>query len=296
MAIISKITDGLGNQLFQYALGRRLALERSVDLLADTSWYDTINPEFTPRTYLLDRFHTCLKRAAPDAVRKIESPHLLPGIRRLYYVWQARLPYYKRRVVKEQGPGFDSRVLECGSHVVLKGFWQSEKYFSSIREVLLQEIKPLHIPETLIKMAEKLENEEGSVAVHVRRGDYAKTDSEHILLDSSYYKKAIETLKSHIAEKLYFYIFSEEPVDAGIVGLPEGEIRVMPAHPQSPEWDLWLMSRCRHFIIANSSFSWWAAWLCTNAGKKVIAPARRHKNPAFDSPDFLPESWIKIDF
>ena len=293
--IISKITDGLGNQIFQYALGRRLAIERKKDLILDITWYNQIEEKFTKRQFLLDRLKINAGIAPQSLIDKFENPNLPPGLRRLHYIIEKKKPYYKQKIIKEKTLDYDPNILKCGKSVLLKGFWQSEKYFNSIREIILKEIIPRNLSADILDYSNKIAQTPHSVAVHFRRTDYVQQNSEHILLTPDYYANAVKFLRELRRAPYHFFIFSDD------TDIPQAYLKIFDTYEiaksnkEHPEYDLWLMSQCQSFIMANSSFSWWGAWLGRNPNKIVLAPDRRHKNKQLDSPDFLPETWYKIN-
>lgn len=162
----------------------------------------------------------------------------------------------------------------------LEGYWQSEKYFKDIRRVLLKDFTLKKETNNFLKL-KKLITKTNSIGIHVRRGDYVKravTGKYHGILNAGYYHKAIGIIRKEVKNPRFF-VFSDDPAISDFSGLT------------SPE-ELILMSLCEHNIIANSSFSWWGAWLNKNPRKIVIAP-RRWFRAKTDS-EIVPQPWIKL--
>src|SRR3989339_1105405 len=287
--IITKLTGGLGNQLFQYAIGRNLIYINGSDLKLDGSEYDVSN-KGNFRHYALDKFNTIQNFAS-----KKETNNFKFGV---FKKW-----LYKSGIVKnknyflEKKFNFDKEILKIKDNAFLQGYWQSEKYFIGIRDILLQEFS---LKENIeLKFGEILKeiNESNSVSIDVRRGDYVKNPknlSFHGVCSPKYYSESTSKIASLI-EKPVFFVFSDD-----IEWVKENLNITFPVvylsgikNIKSYE-ELVLMSKCKHNIIANSSFSWWGAWLNTNQKKIVIAPKRWFNDVKLDTTDLIPENWIRI--
>lgn len=289
--IIIKLKGGLGNQLFQYATGRALAEERKEMLLLDLS-YLSQNPKgaYTKRVFELDQIKYIAQIADPTQIKKFSSRRFLSRILN-------RTRIKSEFTFNESTSGYMPDIHQLPVNVLLDGYWQTDKYFNSIRVSLLNEIQPS------IKFTDKgkiyAENikKSNSVSIHVRRGDYIhhkKANEYHVICGLDYYKKAIEILESSYID-LHYYIFSDDIEWCKIKFdfLKKVEF-IIDENDKKSSQDLFLMSYCKHNIIANSSYSWWAAWLNINREKIVVAPEIWFKKSNVQSPDLLPESWIKI--
>jgi hypothetical protein len=199
----------------------------------------------------------------------------------------------------EQQFDFNKRFDELCPPILLEGYFQSEKYFWSIRDILLQELKwkPLIDSENQKTLLDIRNN--NSISVHVRRGDYISNsviNSYHGVCDMAYYKDAIARIRSIVNEAVFF-VFSDdmEWAKAEFQDIPSIRFVENNSGPSS-YMDMMLMSNCKHNIIANSSFSWWAAWLNINSAKIVMAPARwfadKEKNHQIN--DLIPTGWIRL--
>ena len=207
-------------------------------------------------------------------------------------------PYYKRSVIVEKYPfKFDKNIFHCKDKSYLKGYWQNEKYFKNIKDILNVEFR---VKTPLIgknyDLAQVIQNN-NSVAIHVRREDYI-TDSitadTHGTCSLDYYKDSIHLMNQRIKDPQYF-IFSD---DISWAKKNLGEISQIPYaehnNTNSDYEDLRLMYLCKHNIIANSSFSWWGAWLNMNPAKIVIAPQIWLKTPTIYSRRHLPKEWFIV--
>ena len=282
--IIVKIKSGLGNQMFQYALGRRLSLDWNDELKFDLSWFDNIKKGETPRKLELVKFNVILPKATETEIA------------------QARPSFFARIVDKVKGRlnrnyffQFHSWLLKIKKAAYLDGYFQSFKYIEPIREVLL---KDFVLKNTYSEGAQKIKNEieasAQSVAMHVRRGDFVTTCKDwNGLCEAEYYKKGLD-----IIQKKYFnvklFIFSDD-IGWAKENLKFDNQMVFVSRPSlNSAEELLLMSLCKHQIIANSTFSWWAAWLNQNKEKIVIAPSRWLLAANIDTMDLLPPIWIKL--
>lgn len=292
------LRGGLGNQMFQYAIGLSLARKHNIALLLDTTFLNDRFPrrEFTYRTYDLDVF-TLNPRLT--ALSKISASLPVPG---LWLFFDSILMAIKSlggvKIVREKNEfEFDPGVLEAGKNTMLWGRWQSEKYFESARDQVREDFTFRHsITGDAARLKEIIERE-NSVAVSVRRGDYVKFKSVlGVMGDTNleYYKKAFSYIASRI-DNPHFFIFSDDlKWCKENLKLPH-RITYVEDDLAGPKFSfhLQLMSLCKHNIVANSTFSWWGAWLNGNPKKIVIAPSRWYADGKGDG-DIVPASWIKV--
>ncbi|MFH1509084.1 MAG: alpha-1,2-fucosyltransferase, partial [bacterium] len=198
------------------------------------------------------------------------------------------------KIIKEQVYSYDSSILKADNNSYLDGYWQSEKYFKNIRGLLLKELELNNDEEEKIGKKEKeILSKPNTIAIHFRRGDYItnkKTNKVHGICQLEYYKEALNKVSGKI-KKPILIIFSDDIywVKNNFTTEYETYFFNNPGHI-----DLVLMSRCEHQIIANSSFSWWGAWLNKNEHKIVIAPKVWFQAGNKDIKDLLPKDWIKI--
>lgn len=290
MSIIVRTYGGLGNQMFQYAFGRALAVHQRTDLLLDTTWHNA-HPE---RPYALKAFQLKARLATKEQIEKYRQDQQLFG--KLKRGWQGFLPYSWRYYLKEKNIfAFQPQVFQAGPNVYLDGFWQNHKYFETITEVLR---KDFQLKRPLSPKAVKYDRNikrTKAVAVHVRCGDYLHDpaiNSCHGTCSKAYYKQAVRLLQKKFTGLTYF-IFSDDPSWAknNLQGVfPKAIFIDTLAAAES----LCLMSQCEHAIIANSSFSWWGAWLNPCQDKCIIAPRQWFKDSALLKLSPVPPKWVKI--
>jgi hypothetical protein len=285
--VVVKISEGIGNQLFQYAAGRALAARLGQPLALDTSSYETC-PD---RTYELDHFNIQATRLPPRW-----QPRGL-WTRRPYSSVLKRLRFLahhlRYNVLKDLLNGFDRRFLAVSRRVYLDGYWQSERYFLPIAGDLRRELTLRNPPDAAnAALLEKIKSVE-AVGLHVRRGDYLleKYVDRFGVLGPDYYRRAVDLLAVRLRSPHYF-VFSDDPAWARENIRPAAPVTYV-AHNLGRDYeDLRLMTHCRHFIIANSTFSWWGAWLGEHPGRYVIAPRRWIVESAAMTRDRIPPGWI----
>ena len=293
--IITKLNGGLGNQMFQYALGRALALKHKTELFADIRSYSNQPYTDTKRIYELDKFDTAIRIADKNIVRQFANPEFLKKfLNRLHL----KLNPYQERYIQEKSPSFQPSVLQAPDNIYLSGFWQSEKYFSHIKDVIRRDFASRKHPASLSnRLLMKEIKKENSISIHVRRTDYVtnkKTHAFHGTLPITYYERAIDNIRSKVKNASY-YVFSDDPDWAKEnIRLTNHTVYVSHNRGRDAHEDLRLMSMCQHNIIANSSFSWWGAWLNKNPDKIVIAPKKWFNNSSAHNPDLLPANWRQM--
>ena len=291
--IITQLIGGLGNQMFQYAAGRALSLRNHSTLALDISGFEKY--ELHQGFELQRVFSHTFEIASKADVRKVLGWQFPVIIRRIV----SRRPFAsfcRERFVVEPHfyywPGINKLAKDC----YLSGYWQSEKYFSDVASQIRADFTfQLPLENKNAELAKQI-NQVSAVSLHVRRGDYAnnpKTTATHGLCSLDYYRAAIRHVSDRI-EQPYFFIFSDD------IGWVKDNLKMdFPCqyvdHNQGAESynDMRLMSMCKHHIIANSSFSWWGAWLNPNVEKTVIAPKLWFAN-ATNTQDLIPQSWVKL--
>lgn len=292
--ITVKLKGGLGNQLFQYAYSRAISLKLETPLFLDVSGYEDQSEIDTHREFQLECFNiqaTILDGADHNKIvflkNKIEK--MIGSIKNILN------PY--------SGYIFDPKNLDIKDESHLEGFWQSEKYFSDIETILRYDLvlkEKLGPKAKLFKDRIKQVEENGgiSTSIHIRRTDYVTNkyaNTYHGVLDLTYYQKAISILQSKLCGKqLVLFIFSDDI--AWVKQNFKTEIPyVCVSRPEIQDCeDMILMSMCNHNIIANSSFSWWGAWINPRKDKIVIAPKRWIRDVRANTNDVTPLDWIKI--
>jgi len=268
--IIIRIVGGLGNQLFCYAAARRLALVNNAELVIDDVT-GFARDDLYCRRYLLDRFNIPVRKATP-----YERLEPFERCRRGAMKWLSRRkPFAERRYIEQMGPEFDERLLtlKVNGTLYLDGLWQSEDYFNDVEQTIRDDLRIIQPMDALNQlMAEEIHNCQ-AVALHVRWFDAPGVTVTHNV-SSDYYQRAIALMEEKIKSPRYF-IFSDDPEAACLKLAPTFGRRTFVSHNLGDEnayADLWLMTQCRHFITANSTFSWWGAWLGGGHNKMVITP------------------------
>lgn len=291
--IVVKLMGGIGNQMFQYATGRRVAKVNGTKLNLDTTNFDKNYPNTTSRNFLLKNFNINANIASKKEIRYFKKYKKI-HIRILGHIYNT-LFANDLIYITEKSYGFNPEILNLKDNIYLDGYWQSEKYFKDIRNILLQEFTTKNKNEKYLMMLEKIETI-SAVSLHIRRGDYIsnkKLVENYGVCNLDYYNKAIAL----ITEKLknpHFFIFSDDINWAkNNLKIKHEHVFVSGTNLESHE-ELVLMSKCKHNIIANSSFSWWGAWLNENQGKIVIAPKKWFKNESWIPKDIIPETWITL--
>jgi hypothetical protein len=292
--IIVRVKGGLGNQLFGYAAGRRLALINNAELVIDSVTGFIRDRKFR-RQYALDQFNIPCRKATP-------SERLSPfdRYRRALKKYISRhQPFERRTYLEQETRDFDPRLLNLRFQGVLylDGIWPGEAYFKDIEGIIRQDltIKP-PTDEANRSMAAEVTACDSAVALHVRW--YDEPGGQGHNLSDDYYERALARVCAEI-DRPHFFVFSDDPPAAAArLSLSKGSYTLV-AHnvaDESAYADLWLMSKCRHFITANSTFSWWGAWLSPYANKLIITPdpALLDEQNAWRVGGLLPDGWTRL--
>jgi hypothetical protein len=297
--IIVRIFGGLGNQLFIYAAARRLALKNDAELVIDDVSGFVRDHQYE-RFYQLEHFNIpCRKATAGE--------RLEPFCRVRRYLKRRRdwhLPFEHRHYLVQEGIDFDERLLIFKPHgvVYLEGYWQSEGYFKNIEPQIREDLRIQHPRNNANQQVVENIRATTSVAVHLRFFNEPETSIQEAPYTNNapgiYYKSAITEMEKRISGAHYF-IFSDRPSKAKECLQMAAVSMTIVHHNQGDAMayaDMWLMSQCRHFIIANSTFSWWGAWLGQDPKKIVIAPGfeKRDGIMSWGFKGLLPEDWVKM--
>lgn len=291
--IIVKLIGGLGNQMFQYALGRTLSLQKNEELFFDYSFFSEVG-NHTPREYELGIFNLTVPIASRKLLHSFDSSRLSLAKN---MVFEKFFGMKVKRRLYEKSHAFQSDIFDVVGHLHLVGYWQTEKYFLQIENEIRKDFEFVRNAES--RNAEILSELSGNigVSVHIRRGDYVTNMSAnnfHGLCSLEYYSAGIEYVLNRVPNAT-FYVFSDDIEWARLnLKIPAPTVFVDHNHGVSSWEDMRLMSRCKHHIIANSSFSWWGAWLNPSTEKIVIAPSKWFADPSISSGDIVPSKWIRI--
>jgi len=289
--IIVRLIGGLGNQMFQYSVGRHLATIHETELKLDVSGFD----KYPLRTYGLGMFQIREAFATPQEIVAVAGK-----TRRTVHRVCRRLglptSFLRGSYIKEREPGFEPEILGLPDNVYLDGYWQSERYFSAIAPCIRNDLivaapargKNLEIAKTMQECT--------SVSVHIRRGDYVNNPQAALFHGNcgiDYYYRCASAI-SEIHQHPHFFVFSDDPEWARKnFRPPQATTFIDHNGPEEAHEDIRLMSLCQHHIIANSSFSWWGAWLSENPDKAVFAPKRwlAAKGLENKTDEIVPSSW-----
>jgi hypothetical protein len=310
--IIVRLSGGLGNQLFQYAMGRRLADHHGVELLVDGSAYDSgveqRPQEFAafPRPLMLFKFRVETRLATPEEIGRLQDDYqrqtrrdrIVRRVRKYFpnLLWN---PHHK----VEKSYRFQPEALEFPDDVYVQGYWQSAKYFADVEETIRRHFRLVDtaIEESAAREVAELKARRGMVvSLHVRRGDLAHTNEVLGRKDLTYGSPMgldfIHAAMNRFESGTCFFVFSDRPNDIEWcrqnIKAPNLEF----SRCESDLWDFAAMSQCDHHVIANSSFSWWSAWLDPKPNKRVIAPSTwsGHAENAVPIDDLIPPEWETI--
>lgn len=288
--IIVRIFQGLGNQMFQYAFARALSLRNHVSFKLDTSYFDLYSEH---RQYGLNRFNIIENLATNEEIYIIRN-----GIKtnRIHNYFFRRLlalkPYYKQPYLLENLSHFDKNLLKINSDTYIEGYFTSELYFHDFAEQIRGDFSFKKEPdETNSRLICEMQKE-NSVCISIRRGDFVNNPM-HDVCDLGYYHGAVDLIKERV-NNLSLYIFSDDMAWVQQHFRPDVTHRFITHNFPDFYEDFRLMQNCKHHIIPNSTFSWWAAWLCRNPNKIVIAPQRWLNTKDIDYSHYLPYSWTKI--
>ena len=277
--IAIKLMGGLGNQMFQYAIGRRISLEQNVPLKLDLSFLSRrdMGQNFIYRDYDLGIF--------------ILNSDLDPITPKVLTINQ---PYYHHA---PEIIAVANNMLQAGKHILLEGYWQTPKYFESCEKQLrddfnfrnkVQETDKSHILD-LLGVIETTD----SVMVNIRRADYLNTNF-HGVMGMEYVKQASRLISERVKNPKYFVFSDDIEWCLANIHLPNVTFVNHTYAGKKFEYYMQLMKACKHFIIPNSTFAWWTAWLNTSPEKIVIAPKKWFNDPNINTIDLVPSDWIRI--
>lgn len=280
-----RVSGGLGNQMFQYAAARTLAMRLHVPLTLDLGFYD----RGRHRGYGLDAF-----ALAPHGQMGFSAGGRLSRMGRQLGAAARRLLGQATPEYKEPHFHHDPAFEQLRAPVHLVGHFQSPRYFLAEAATMRLELAPPPADDPLSRNIAEAMTQGDSCALHVRRGDYvsnAKNQALFAACEPAYYAAAM----ARLPDSCTVYVFSDDmrwarehlPQDRELVFVDDGQHR-------SGLADLWLMTQAQHHVIANSSLSWWGAWLANRAPGHTTAPARWFINPVMDDRDLLPEGWTRL--
>ena len=294
--VISRIFGGLGNQLFCYAAARRLSIVNNAELIIDNV-SGFVRDHKYKQQYQLDHFTI--------PCRKATSMERLEPFSRIRCYLKRRVnryrPFEKRRYIEQEGNKFDERLLRVRATgtIYLEGYWQSEGYFKDIESTVRADLRIKQPTDPANLALAAYIQSRIAVAVHVRFFDLPGESGMHNA-PRDYYNRALTYIETSIPAAHYFVFSDNPPAVRDYINLPDDRTTYV-SHNRGDEnayADLWLMSLCQSFIIANSTFSWWGAWLSEHPEKQVVAPyfsiCGRDRITSWGFEGLLPHSWIKL--
>jgi len=295
--VVTRLMGGLGNQLFQYAAARAVALRRGVTLRLDTSWYvgrrdrSYVLSHFDIRENLLSPREMRLLRYWTDDGRHAQAKRAVSSL----------LPLLRVTRISDPPGAADPSIFPTSRRLLLDGFWQSPVYFDEIGDVIRREFRLKAEPdERTAEIVGRMSACE-SVSVHVRRGDYVTdrtANRVHGTCGIEYYDRAAKIICEKIDSPRFFVFSDDSDAARRELRLP-GPTEFIDRNADGRDWeDLRLMRSCRHHVIANSSFSWWGAWLAHHDEQIVIAPHdwyRPGAKPGHRIRDLIPQSWDLVE-
>jgi hypothetical protein len=292
LKVIARIRGGLGNQLFCYAAARRLAVVSNAELVIDDVTGFARDHTYR-RKYALDVFNIPARKASPRE-RMALFERARRGIAKLL---ASRKTFADRRYIVELTPDFDERLvsLKLRHDVYLDGLWQSEGYFKDVEATIRSDLV-FKAPQDSVNrsMAERMQGPD-AVSVHVRWFDPGQGDGTNNM-SRLYYRRAIEKMES-LTPSAHYFVFSDRPESVGgMLDLPERCYTVV-SHNRgdaSAYADMWLMAKCSKHIIANSTFSWWGAWLSDSSRKVVFCPNPDSAKTNWNFKGLVPDDWTRV--
>ncbi len=297
--ILVRLTGGIGNQMFQYAFGRNLAIKNNTILKLDLTLLEPnhdISKNIVNRNYSLNIFN--INEFFPKK-KEIEYFNGKQYSNKFFKFYNKIRQFYRRKnLIIQKNYGFNPNLLNLKDNKCLVGSWQSYKYFNENANIIKQEFTFNHMLHDSWSSTVKDIFNNNSICLHIRRGDYiSHPDFKKTLgfIGKKYYLNSVKLIKHKIDNPVLF-IFSEDiswcennlnfDIPFKIV---KNNFKDEEAHEH-----LRLMSLCKNFIISNSTFAWWAAWLSSNNDKIVIAPKKWSKDKTYDTSELCPPSWNRI--
>jgi hypothetical protein len=290
-AVLVHLLGGLGNQMFQYAAARAVAERCKAPLVLDASWLT----DPAQRPFALRPFHIKAEVLQPAPFRSPLSLALWRFSRRLNRRFAPRrlgVPIHREKSFR-----YDDSVQSCRAPVYMYGYFQSEKYFADCRDVIFDDFQIPSPPGPAARRLLDRIQASDAVCVHIRRGDYVTDPAVHAfhgLCALDYYRRGLDEVTRHLARPECF-VFSDDPVWAREHLKLSAPMTIVDIHgPNEAHEDLRLMAACHSYVIANSSLSWWGAWLGRRSGKRVVAPRQWFRSASRDASDLIPDHWVRL--
>lgn len=299
--IIIRISEGLGNQMFQYAFARALSLRRGHELLLDTSYFNKyaeveVNGQKVRREFGLAHFNIKGRLAGEEQIAELKSKQVQDPLwlRALRRITGTKRPYYREHAFREDISRFNPWLLHVRQDAYIEGYFTSEDFFRDHKDAIRQDFSFVNQPDaTNRRWIEKM-SRPNAVVVSLRRREFVGLGMFDVCTLDGYFYPAVEAMARKI-ENPEFYVFSDDNDWAAEHFRP-----MYPCHYMSHNYpdfyeDLRLMSHCPNHIIPNSTFSWWAAWLAERPGSQIIAPETWLNTTEVDYSHVIPARWEKLE-
>lgn len=291
--IVILLKGGLGNQMFQYALGRAVSIRNNTSLHLDLAGLNEKNQAHILRNFELNNFNIKASVSSDNFITyQRKDLTFLAFMLNLF-----RKKKILKRIIEKQFHYTPDLIPKHSDNSYFIGYWNSPKYFSGYEDIIRKDFSfTFDLDERNKEIAEKIRSTV-SVSLHIRRGDYVtspETNAYHGTCDSEYYNKAVDILLKK-NKNAVFYIFTDDPewVKQNF-SIQANFVVVSSIDHLNGLQDMYLMTLCKHAIIANSTFSWWSAWLINNPEKTVVAPLKWYNDTSINTSDLFPNSWIRI--
>jgi glycosyl transferase family 11 len=303
--VVARLVGGLGNQMFQYAAGRSLAVRTGARLVLDATSFTLPR---APRTFALEGYALAAETRFdgyphPPRLSAVQFPaaHRPSWIDRAARLLRVKnIPLGRAAgknsfsVFNQRSFDFDRRFSQCGPQTYLVGFWQSERFFADVAPLVRQELTYQRPPDPANAEWLARIRAANAVCVHVRHGDYLLPAhfEHHGVCSADYYRRSMALIRERVTDPRFFIFSDDWPWCREHLAAADAVI-IDANKPDAAQDELRLMAACRHHIIANSSLSWWGAWLGASTGQVVVAPTPwfTHR-PA--TPDLFPAGWVTL--
>lgn len=286
--LIVKFNGGLGNQMFQWAFAHALEKKMGIKIFLDMSYF----AKKYARPYELGIFNLeC--NSVKDFCTKFKIDVLWRFRRKLDGKSFLGLNLYSEPCFE-----YDQNLFKVKPNTFIEGFFQTEKYLAGVEDEISTAFNFRPEPdENNLKMIEKIQST-NSVSLHIRRGDYVQKkhfQNKYATCSLDYYKNGVQYIAKSIENPTLFIFSDDKEWVKENLNLPYETVFVDFNSGAKSYEDLRLMSLCKHNIIANSSFSWWGAWLNANSNKIVVAPQKWFNDESINQKDVIPETWVRLE-
>ena len=291
--VVVRIRDGLGNQMFQYALGRNIALSNGAILKMDLSWFEWQDKGNEKRKYELGCLQIKENFATDKEIKRLKRYQKRYGLLGIFYNF---LFADDSIYIKWRQSSFSPDILKAKPPVYLDGHFESYKYFQEKGGAIKKEFV-LKNPSVDFTNQIKSIDQNKSISVHVRRGDFLRPIDHHVVQEKSFYESGVRYIiskKNMRDPQITVFSQDKEWCQKELSEIAGFKTRIFDVPGIKNEEEMFIMSAHANNVISNSSFSWWAAYLNKNADKIVVAPQKWFKDPKVDTSDLIPETWTRI--